>query len=205
MRGGPTVARNGQITNLTLRRFMLGSGALKRTSDRLEVLARVLVVCSVLTAVPIALTVATETHVRARLEAVAEAAARHQVTATLLEDAPVTEGDAQSGAAEPPAAAVWTGPDGVERKGFVVAPAGTRAGFSVPIWLDAQGDRTKRPLSGGDIAARSVGYALLTLLVISGVALVAHLSFRKVLDRSRCCRWAREWATVEPRWTHRVS
>jgi hypothetical protein len=205
MRGGPTVASNGRIPNATLRRFMLGSGPLKRTSDRLEVLARVLLVCSVLTAVPIALTVASEIHARAALEAVAQTASRHQADATLLEDAPPTEGGAESGVPESRASAVWTGPDGVERKGHVVAPAGAKAGSTVTVWLDTQGDRRKQPLSGGDIVARSVGFAVLTLLAMSGLALVAHLSFRTALNRSRLRRWAREWATVEPAWTHRVS
>jgi hypothetical protein len=183
---------------------MLGSGPLKRTSDRLEVLARVLLICSVLTAVPIALTVASETHMRAERQAIAESTARHQADATLLEDVPWTEGGAEGGVAKSSASAVWTGPDGTERKGHVMATAGAKAGSTVSVWLDAQGDRTTQPLSAGEAMARGVSWALLTLLAASGLAFLGHLSFRTALNRSRLRRWAREWATVEPGWTHRV-
>jgi hypothetical protein len=198
------VATHGQIINVALRRFLLGSGALKRTSDRVEVLARILLVCSLLTAVPIALTVASETHAQGEVEAAAEVAARHQVDAVLLEDAAWTAQGAESGVPESRTPAVWTGPDGVPRTGHVLAAAGAVAGSTVPVWLDAHGDRTKRPLSGGDIMAHSVSLAVLTLIGISGLAFSALLSFRKALDRSRSRRWAKEWATVEPRWTHLV-
>jgi hypothetical protein len=198
------VARDGQLTHGVLRRFMSGSGPLKRASDRLEVLTRVLLVCSVLAAVPIALTVASETHAQAEREAVAEASSRHQSDATLLEDAPWIGGGSEGGVAEAGANAVWTGPDGVERTGQVVAPAGTKAGATVSVWLDAQGERTSQPLTGGDVTARSVGMAVLTFLGLSALASAAQLSCRTALHRGRIRRWAREWAAVEPGWTHRV-
>jgi hypothetical protein len=192
------------MTNGVLRRFMSGSGPLKRASDRLEVLTRFLLVCSVLAAVPIALTVASETHAQAEQEAVAQASSRHQADATLLEDAPWVGGGSEGGVAEAGANASWTGPDGVEQTGEVVAPAGTKAGSTVSVWLDAQGKRTSQPLTGGDAMARSVGIAVLTFLGLSGLALGVQLSFRIALNRGRIRRWAREWAAVEPGWTHRV-
>jgi len=198
------VARNGPKTNGMLRRFMSGSGPLKRASDRLEVLTRVLLVCSVLAAVPIALTVASETHVQAGREAVAEASSRHQSDATLLEDAPWVGGGSEGGVAEAGANAVWTGPDGVDRTGEIIAPAGAKAGSTVSVWLDAQGERTSQPLTGGDVMARSVGVAVVTFLGLSLLAVAVQLSFRMALDRGRIRRWAREWAAVEPGWTHRV-
>ena len=75
-----------------LRRFTLGSGPLKRGSDRLEFVARVLLVCSLLTAVPISLAVGTAAHTHVAAEATAQAADRHRVTARLVADVPATAG-----------------------------------------------------------------------------------------------------------------
>ena len=74
------------------RRFALGSGPLKRGTDRLQFVARVLLLITVLTAIPVALAVVTANYSQGRTVAAAEAAARHQVTATLLVDAAASTG-----------------------------------------------------------------------------------------------------------------
>jgi hypothetical protein len=186
-----------------LRRFTLGSGPLKRGSDRLQVLARVLLLCTLLVAVPIALAVATSTGSRARIQAAAQVAERHQVSARLLEDAPWTSAGADDVAARSPAQAVWTGPSGIEQEVLVLVPAGSPAGTTVGLWADRDGRLAQEPLSEGDIVASSVGHALLTLFLIATSAVAAYLSLRKLLDRGRSRRWAAEWVVVEPVWTRR--
>ena len=74
------------------RRFALGSGPLKRGTDRLQLVARLLLLITVLTAIPVALAVVTANYSQGLTVAAAEAAERHQVTATLLADAARVEG-----------------------------------------------------------------------------------------------------------------
>jgi hypothetical protein len=195
---------NSSTAQRLLRRFGLGAGPLKRGSDRLQVLARVLLVITLLTAVPIALAVVTAAHSQGQAVAAAEAADRHQVTAMLLDDAALP---ADAGIADPgtmTATVSWTGPSGNARKGVVAVPREARAGSTVTIWIGRDGDVARRPASPSDVAAEATGLGLVILMAISLVATLAYLAFRKLLDRSRLRRWAAEWAVVEPVWTGKV-
>jgi hypothetical protein len=183
-----------------LRRFTLGSGPLKRTSDRLQFLARVLLACALVLALPVALTVATVTHSRVRSEATAQAVERHQVRAMLQEDAVEDSSDGGNALARSRAMAVWTGPPGMERTGLVGVPTGAEAGSTVSIWVDEHGDHVRPPLDDRDVVAQTVGTALLTYLCIALVVWAGYFGFRRALDRSRLRRWATDWAAVEPLW-----
>jgi hypothetical protein len=194
------VARQTPPRGLSIRRFTLGSGPLKRTSDRLELLSRVVLTAVLLIAVAIALAAATAMYDLGRTEMAAEAAERHQVSAQLQEDAVATAGSGDVGRAS----GVWTAPSGLERTGQVPAELGAEAGSSVVIWVDQGGDRTTRPTSAGDVVGRAVGSAVLTYLGITALAWGAHLGFRRLLDRGRSHRWAAEWAVVGPKWSGRV-
>lgn len=188
-----------------LRWFTLGSGQLKRRSDRLQVMARVLLVCALTTSVPVALAAGSAAHAQARGQAAAESAARHQQDARLLEDAVVTSNGTDTDVATAAAKAVWAGPNGEQRHGFVPAPVGAKAGSLVRIWVDRNGQRAGKPLSDGEVTFRSVGWAVVTLVGFCVVAGAAYSCFRVGLDRSRSRRWAAEWAAVEPRWNRQVS
>jgi hypothetical protein len=192
------------ITRQAVRRFTVGSGPLKRASDRLECLARVVLASVLLSAVAVALAVATATSARGRSEVLAQAAERHQVRAELLDDASPVDDGSEVVTELGRATAVWTGPSGVEHTAALSVPAGAAAGSIHTIWIDGDGERTTRPLSNGDVAGRSVGIALLTYLGISLVAWAAYRSVRALLDRSRLRQWAAEWAVVEPEWTGKV-
>jgi hypothetical protein len=199
------VSREQLSAGHLLRRFTLGSGPLKRGSDRLEFVARVLLVCSLLTAVPISLAVGTVAHTHAAAQAKAQAADRHRVTARLLDDIPAPADEAWSSASAW-ANAVWTDSAGIEHRLSVPVPvpATARAGDPVSVWIDQDGNRTTRPLSDGDVTGQAVGQGAVTLAVLSLIAAGAYRSVRTLLDRSRFRRWAADWATVEPVWTRRV-
>jgi Flp pilus assembly protein TadB len=184
-----------------LRRLTLGSGPLKRTSDRLEALARILLGFVLLLAIAVALAVATATYTQRRSEATAQAADRQRVMAELLEDASApASGDV---AYVRQASAVWTAPSGNEHQEVITVSPGARAGSTLFIWVDRSGDRTSPPMGDGDVAAPAVGHALLTYLGISVVAVGAYRFFRSLLERSRARRWGTEWEAVEPVWTGR--
>ena len=187
-----------------IRRFTLGSGPLKRNSDRLQFLARLLVLCSLVMAVPPALAVATVTHSRARAEATTEAEERHQVRATLQQDASPEHDSAGNALETAGATIVWTAPSGMQRKGRVDVPVGTEAGTSVPIWVDRQGAQVPQPLDDGDVVTRTVAQALLTYVEIVALVCAGYVGFRWALDRSRLRRWATDWAAVEPLWRREV-
>ena len=188
----------------SIRRFTLGSGPLKRASDRLEFLSRLLLTAVLLAAVAVSLAVATATYSLGRSEIVQETADRHRVSAQLQEDAAVPAGGSEPGMDVGRAPAVWTAPSGAERSGPVPARLGAEAGSVVLIWVDGDGARTTRPLSTGDVVGRALGAAVLTYLAISASAYGGHLVVRRLLDRSRSRRWAAEWALVGPVWTGRV-
>ena len=100
----------------SLRRFTLGSGPLKRRSDRVQAIARVTVVFSFLLASPIAVGVATATTTHLQSVASGQAAERTLVRAVLVEDATVPEGSTGTDGGPPvarvPVAAVWSLPGG---------------------------------------------------------------------------------------------
>jgi len=187
-----------------MRRFTLGSGPLKRTSDRLQCLARVLLAGVLMTALAVALAVGTATYTQGRSELATQAAEREQVVAELLDDASMPRDGSDSGAVLGRATASWTGPAGVQRTGAISVPVQAKAGSTQTIWIDRNGDRTTRPLSSSDVVGLAVGVAVLTYLGIAMLATGGYLLFRWQLDRSRSRRWAAEWAAVEPVWTRKV-
>jgi hypothetical protein len=188
------VEEDWSTASRALRCLTLGSGPLKRTSDRVQFLARILLALCVVAGVPVALTVASVTHADAMTEARAQSAERHQVDAELVAD--------PTAALRAPA--VWLGPSGEQHGAMVVVPADARAGSTVPIWVDRYGNRTPRPLNGAAATAQAIGMAAITYVSICALAAGAYLVARALLDRSRVHRWEADWAVTEPQWTRRV-
>ena len=184
------------------RRFALGSGPLKRGTDRLQLVARLLLLVTVLTAIPVALAVMTANYSQGLTAAATEAAERHHVTATLLADAAPARDAVSPDAAT--AKVTWTPPSGTARDGVLAVPRDAKAGSTVRIWIDGQGDVTRRPPTSGDVAAQAFGVGLLTFMAIVLAAATTFVLFRKLQDRGRLRRWAADWAVVEPVWTRKV-
>src|SRR5690349_24945200 len=80
-------ARQGSIARRWLRRFALGSGPLKRRSDRIQLLGRVAVLLSIVLAPGVAVAVATAATARYDAVGVAQRAVRSETSAVLLEAA----------------------------------------------------------------------------------------------------------------------
>lgn len=178
-----------------VRRFTLGSGPLKRTSDRLQALSRLLLALAVLAVVPAAVLVGRATSGHLHDVARQQHAERASVPATLLFDA--------AGSPDgPPVAttATWAGADGVPHSGPVPTPGGARAGTVVRVWVDRAGSLTTAPLADGDIAADTVAAVVLGPGSALAVAALAHVVLVTALDRRRARRWAEGWAAVEPLW-----
>ena len=204
---GRTASKVGLIRR-TLRRFTLGSGPLKRRSDRLQVLGRFALALSLLVAPPIAVVATTVATAHLQAVAGAETAERSRVRAVLLQEAPAvphTSGDYSSYTdTRVRAPAVWRLPDGTSREGKVLTAPLTPAGTAVRVWVDRSGNLTRAPLdrAGISTSAYLTGALLLVGLPLATWALYAFLSF--LLDAQRERRWERDWATVEPDWKSRL-
>jgi hypothetical protein len=199
------VSENRTITRSLWHRFTLGSGPLKRPSDRIQVLARVLLVLTLLTAIPIALAVATATDSSMRTTADTQAASRHQVGATLLEEAVAPLGsDPERAVRTAKVKATWIDATGAVRDGLVRAPVGADAGSSVTVWIDDSGAATSAPLNDSQVVGQAVLASVGTFTGISITALLGYVALRRLLERSRMRRWAEGWAAVGPVWSGKV-
>jgi hypothetical protein len=168
--------------------------------------SRLVLIASVLAAVPLGLAVGLSTSASLHAAAARQAAERHQETATLLDDAPRVDEATAEGPSDGRvlARATWAGPDGHPRRGLVPTPAGATAGSPVGIWVNSRGDATTRPLAAFNVEAQAiVAGALVALSLPSGVAIL-HLYAVWMLDAARDRRWTAEWAAIEPRWAGRT-
>jgi hypothetical protein len=201
-----TAPRHG-LFRRAVRVFLLGSGPLKRGSDRLQMLARVVVVLAVVVSPALAVAAATATTADLRSVASTEAADRHASRALVLRDAPARVDQDQAG--YPPVATVattgqWITPDGSVHQGTVRVSPGTRAGTSVPIWVGSDGELTTAPLRRASIEGSAMAMGA---LVLGGVPVAVSTLYFFVcfaLDARRERRWEKGWAAVEPVWGSRL-
>jgi len=201
-------ALQDRVIRRSLRRFMLGSGPLKRRSDRLQVIGRIVVAVSLLLAPPLAVMATTTTTTHLEAVADAEAAERTRVRAVLLEDAPAiphTSGDYSSYSDDRVhARAVWPLPDGTSRAGDVLTAPLTPAGTAVRVWVDRAGDVVRAPLDPTGIPTSAMVMGALPLFGVPLAAWTLYAVLCVLLDAHRERRWERDWATVEPDWNSRL-
>lgn len=195
-----TRPKHGRLRR-ALRRFTLGSGPLKRPSDRMEVLGRVLVVLSVLAAVPLALVAAAITRGGMESTAAAQAADRHAARAVVLADTPVPDPTAGAALEVVRTEVRWPGARGVVRRGQLLLAAGTRAGTAIPVWVDRRGNLTTAPLDQERIGGTSFAAGVAVVLAVPLVGWGLHVLLCAVLDAQRRRRWAQGWARVEREWS----
>jgi hypothetical protein len=203
-----TVPRD-TLLRRSLRRFTLGSGPLKRGSDRVEVIGRLAVVLSLFLAAPLAVVATTVTTGHLEARAAVEAAERHTASAVLLADAPAeprsTGGDhGDTWRATVPARAAWPVPDGGTREGVVPVSPGTPAGTTVPVWVHDSGVLTRAPFDRTGIPSSATAVGAVFLVGVPLVTWALYACLCSALDAHRQRRWAREWAAVAPEWGSRL-
>jgi hypothetical protein len=122
----------------------------------------------------------------------------HQVPAVLLRAAP---GPMWSGNAW----LVWTparwAAGGRPHTGDVPAPAGTKAGATVRVWLDRAGDVQVPPPTPAYARDRVMVGMLIAVTALALLLAGLTLLIRRVLDRRRLAGWAAAWLSVGPQWS----
>ena len=194
----------GQRTAPLARRLGLDRNPLRRRSDRAEAWIRIALVLAFLIGAPLAFLGAERwADSVAPTVAHAQRAGEHRVPATLLQGVPggsdsfavVTLGWVR---------ARWVVPGGPARTGYVEAPAGSRAGSTVQVWLDRSGTPTEPPWPLDQIRSWTLMIAvlapvLLALLLLAVMGILGHIFHRK-----RLAGWQRAWSAIGPQWTRRL-
>jgi hypothetical protein len=178
---------------------------LRRPTDRIEAAIRLATMLLVLVVVPLTCIVVGRLAADyASREAHARAATDHQVAAVLLERAPGTASTNPHDPVQTAAAqARWQPPGQPARSGLVLAPAGTAAGRTVSIWIDASGASTGPPNADG-AATAAVGVAVVNTCLVAGLLLlVSNGLARHALNQRRMRSWDAEWRFTGPLWSGR--
>ena len=199
-----TESRLRRWVRLTARRLGLSRNPLCRTSDRMEGLLVVATLLAAMIAVPVAISVGRSAYADGRQTAASQAASGHWDTARLLETAPGSMAGQDS--SNPPttlARARWQGADGARTEGDVPVRAGSPAGSSVRVWVDATGQVTRPPLTNSQLSDKGVATAITTLMGMELAIVVCSLLARWLLERRRLATWGAEWERVASRWSRK--
>jgi hypothetical protein len=127
-------------------------------------------------------------------------AERTPVRAVLLADAPRSASSINRAFVK----ARWTLADGSTHTGKTLVDGGHKAGSTIVLWTNTQGDLTTPPPSGTDAAVEAGFLGAAAALAVTGLAFGAGSAARWCLDRRRIDDWGREWDLVGPRWGHKT-
>jgi hypothetical protein len=185
------------------RRLGLDRNPLRRRTDRIEFSVAAGLLALFLVGAPLVGALAGRWAQQGGLREQRAQQAWHQTSAVTLTSAPAAPRYAYrtswTSAVRVPAR--WVGPDGRPRFGQVSTPAGTRAGQTILVWVDASGRATGPPLRhfqlvNWEISAEALAPAALAILLLGLACLV-----RWQLNRRRLKAWEMAWTTIGPRWT----
>jgi hypothetical protein len=97
----------------------------------------------------------------------------------------------------------WTAPHGLVRTGDVPVPGGTKAGTTLAVWTDSQGQLTNPPLPPSVVSDQALMAGLLTPAALALTMAGGWLVLRRVLLARRLAWWEAQWSATGPRWTSR--
>ncbi|MFD0313186.1 Rv1733c family protein [Streptomyces flavalbus] len=179
---------------------------LRRRSDVVEAWTVLAVVVLLLVGAPLAgLAAARWAHGEARAAAAALRAERRQVDAEVVGRATRSLGTAEGGGEDAFRATVrWVErPGGQPRTATARVPGGTRAGDTVPLWVDARSRPVPPPPDGSAVREHAFAMGVCATGGAVAVVLLGHAAMRRAATRRRLAEWEREWARTEPEWTRR--
>ncbi|MFC9557786.1 hypothetical protein ACFTWF_44060 [Rhodococcus sp. NPDC056960] len=185
---------------VSLRWWRLGpwsANPLMRRSDRIESAVVLVIIVVVLMLVPVAGAVGTATYTRLTDQAHLAADRGRQVSAVLLDDPRPQMGDTAVGAptGRDQVHARWV-VDGAEHTGLIDTGVGARAGQTVMVWVNDQGNYMDAPNTGTENALDAVGAALAFLVLGTGGGGLLLIGFHCLMAKRRAAGWAREWRSI---------
>jgi hypothetical protein len=186
--------------------FGVGQGPMHRRWDRVAAVVAFLALLVALVAVPVAVRIGLDTHDTRLQAAVEQAEYGYRTGAVLQEDAGLTAmpgGPGGSIAGPVTAPALWRTPSGEQREGRILVDSTLRAGDTVTVWLNADGNIIPPPATSSEITAAAVFAGIQALVLIELAVLAALWLVRRLIGWARLSSWEAEWAKVEPEWTHR--
>jgi len=180
-------------------RLGLDGNSLRRRTDRIAAYGTVGLLVVLLIAGPILAIFAGHWAYRWSMNQRQDQRSWREVTAVLLQKAPVDPGSFDASGSWTPAR--WTPPGKHARDGMIPVAAGTPAGSRIRIWLDRSGQWAGPPLSQQIVVVRVTtavtGTIILLATVLGAVASVGQW----LLDRRRIAGWEADWNCVGPQWT----
>jgi hypothetical protein len=196
------LARTGRLARLA-RQMGLGRNPLRRRTDRIEAWISAALLAVFLIGAPLSSASLGRWVYQGGLSEQRAQQSWHQTPAVLLQTAPVLPGYqyrlSWRSTAEVPAR--WSGPDGQQRSGEVLAPVGSRAGRAVQVWVDGSGRLTGPPLLGSELTRRVVGAEVFAPVALAVLLFSLAGAARWLLNRRRLAAWEAAWASIGPRWT----
>jgi hypothetical protein len=167
---------------------LIGRHPLVRRSDRAEALSMLLAIVVAVLAIPVAGAVGTSVHdVRAKFYA-EQAASRHTVTATALED---TTAVVRPDSVSFDVRARWNA-FGTNHIDTISWPTRAKTGDQATIWVDTSGRHTPDPAAPGRAGLDAIGAAVTLWLVVAAAMAALAYAVRCRLDRARFAAWDRE-------------
>jgi hypothetical protein len=94
--------------------------------------------------------------------------------------------------------------DGQPQAGRIPATSGTRAGSTVPVWLDRAGHVQAPPLTAAQARDRVITAAAAALAALAVLLAGLGIAGRCVLNRRRLAAWEAAWRLTGPRWSHQA-
>ncbi len=180
------------------RRLGLDHNPLRRTSDVVEAWLLPAVIAVFLILSPLVAGTAAAA-VRADNAAAQRATQSwHQVPAVLLRAAPGPMWPGNTWLVWTPAR--WPA-GGRPHTGDVPAPAGTKAGATVRVWLDRAGSVQVPPPALAYARDRVMVGMLIAVTALALLLAGLTLLIRRILDRRRLAGWAAAWLSVGPQWS----
>jgi hypothetical protein len=194
---------SGQHLTRAARWLGFDRNPLRRGTDRVEAILRLVLIILLVAVIPAAAVAAGRWAGHQALHrAQLERATDRLVTAVLLENAPASGWpDPYSSVPTTWVRARWQPPGQPARTGDVQAPAGARQGSAVRTWIDRSGAVTDPPMDHRVI----VGCVFLAVMVTCQLSwlilLAAGVLVRRALDRRRLNAWEAEWRASGPHWS----
>lgn len=183
------------------RRLLVGTGPLKRVSDRIEMVFRLLLMAAVMAAAPVGILQATTIYDDEAEVSPQEARDHQAVRAVVVADPPAADALPAEALVTVPVA--FTAPDGTPVRAAVPVWATTRAQDRITVWVSVHGRLTGPPEERPRSVARAVWEGTLIGLTLPVAAWTLLGWAHVVLEARRLRQWRAEWVTVEPLWTYR--